>query len=170
MLTNLQSIVCHVACAFRVMSIGFIRKEVLLSTTSLIQKAFVAIHSVNDTLEVPSLQTVTSDVQLSLRVRTKCACKRRLSKAEHLSRSAFAAHSFRCQTCLGLQAGPPCRLFVGSASKPGSESIRRVSVWSSSKNQTRDISGGLRGLQTGSESITHAFARSSPNLNPETIC
>ena len=50
------------------------------------------IHSVNDTLEVaiPSLQTVTSDVQLSLRVRTKCACKRRLSKAEHLSRSAFA--------------------------------------------------------------------------------
>ena len=29
---------------------------------------------------------------------------------------------FRCQTCLGLQAGPPCRLFVGSASKPGSES------------------------------------------------
>ena len=73
---------------------------------------------------------------------------------------------FRCQTCLGLQAGPPCRLFVGSASKPGSESIRRVSVWSSSKNQTRDLSGGLRGLQTGSESITHAFAWSSPNLNP----
>ena len=32
--------------------------------------------------------------------------------------------------------------------KPGSESIRRVSVWSSSKNQTRDLSGGLRGLQT----------------------
>ena len=126
-LTNLQSIVCHVVCAFRVMSIGFIRKEVLLSSTSLIQKAFVAIsaglvlrdwsddikhglanalfayhpnapmkiHSVNDTLEVaiPSLQTVTSDVQLSLRVRTKCACKRRLSKAEHLSRSAFAAHT-----------------------------------------------------------------------------
>ena len=78
-------------------------------------------------------------------------------------------HSF-AQTCLGLQAGPPCRLFVGSASKPGSESIRRVSVWSSSKNQTRDLSGGLRGLQTGSESITHAFAWSSPNLNPETIC
>ena len=26
---------------------------------------------------------------------------------------------FRCQTCLGLQAEPPCRLFVGSASKPG---------------------------------------------------
>ena len=22
---------------------------------------------------------------------------------------------FRCQTCLGLQAGPPCRLFMGSA-------------------------------------------------------
>ena len=38
------------------------------------------------------------------------------------------------------------------------------------KNQTRDLSGGLRGLQTGSESITHAFAWSSPNLNPETIC
>ena len=126
-LTNMQSIVCHVVCAFRVMSIGFIRKEVLLSSTSLTQKAFVAIsaglvlrdssddikhglanalfayhpnapmkiHSVNDTLEVaiPSLQTVTSDVQLSLRVRTKCACKRRLSKAEHLSRSAFAAHT-----------------------------------------------------------------------------
>ena len=48
-----------------------------------------------------------------------------------------------CKTCLGLQAGPPCRLFVGSASKPGSESIRRVSVWSSSKNQTRDLSGGF---------------------------
>ena len=32
----------------------------------------------------------------------------------------------------------------------------------------KDLSGGLRGLQTGSESITHAFAWSSPNLNPET--
>ena len=73
-------------------------------------------------------------------------------------------------TCLGLQAGPPCKLFVGSAGKPASESIRRVSVWSSSKNETRDFSGGLRGLQPGSESLTHAFAWSSPNLNPETIC
>ena len=30
------------------------------------------------------------------------------------------------------------------------------------KIKTRDVSGGLRGLQTGSESITHAFAWSSP--------
>ena len=57
---------------------------------------------------------------------------------------------------LGLIFWVKTTLFVGSASKPGSESIRRVSVWSSSKNQTRDLSGGLRGLQTGSESITHS--------------
>ena len=51
-------------------------------------------------------------------------------------------HSFRCQTCLELQAGP-----------------RADCSWAR-----------LRGSQTGSESITHAFAWSSPNLNPETIC
>ena len=53
--------------------------------------------------------------------------------------SLFRMPQFRS----GLQAEPPCRLFVGSASKPGSESIRRASVWASAKNQTRDLSGGL---------------------------
>ena len=33
---------------------------------------------------------------------------------------------------------------VGSARKPGSESIRRVSVWSSSQNQTRDQTQKMR--------------------------
>ena len=47
---------------------------------------------------------------------------------ECIALTANECCSFRCQTCLGLQAGPPCRLFVGSARKPGSESIRRVSV------------------------------------------
>ena len=39
------------------------------------------------------------------------------------------------------------RAVVSSASKPTSESIRRVSVCSSSKNETRDLSGGLRGFK-----------------------
>ena len=86
----------------------------------------------------------------------------------HTSLELWKQYDFRARCCWS-RAGPVKKChFQGR--KPGSESIRRVSVWSSSKNQTRDLSGGLRGLQTGSESITHAFAWSSPNLNPETIC
>ena len=78
---------------------------------------------------------------------------------------------FHCQNMPGTTSGTAVQIVRGLGRKPGSESIRRVSIWSSSKNQTRDLSGGLRGLQTGSESIAHAFAwSSSPNLNPETIC
>ena len=59
-------------------------------------------------------------------------CKKNATFMEDASHSLLTnATVFRCQTCLGPQVGPPCRLFVGSARKPGSESIRRVSVWSS---------------------------------------
>ena len=42
----------------------------------------------------------------------------------------------------GTTSGTALQIVRGSASIPGSESIRRVSVWFSSKNQTRDLSSG----------------------------
>ena len=80
-----------------------------------------------------------------------------------------ASHSPPTNATVSLKR-TPCRLFVGLASKPESESIRRCFCLVFTKNQTRAFLVGSEAYKTGSESITHAFAWSSPNLNPETIC
>ena len=63
----------------------------------------------------------------------------------------------RRQTCLGPEANrrTPCRLFLG---------LTRTG------NEPRDLSGGLRGLQTASENIRRVFVWSSAKNHTKKPC
>ena len=82
---------------------------------------------------------------------------------EDVSRATKECHNFALKHAWDKKrtAGPLCRLFVGSTSKPEVKHQTCFCVVFTQRMRPRNLSGGLRGLQTESESIRRVFVWSS---------